>query len=187
MELLTRAPFTVGYVEYPSVGKFDPMVPFYEFETLLEQELLGTCYFRCVALTRLATIIRTGIDVEPSDMPIFVAMDPEKASEYGEVMLALDIGYLERTYKEVSAETPQQELADLRSIYPTMLTSEDGESLWLSRFPQGHTSIQSPYEWQYARWIPGDPFKALQAVLVFGQSGGDTRNRVLELLGSITN
>lgn len=125
--------------------------------------------FRAVSYDRLPVILRTGIDVEPATAPIYVA-GFEKSWEYGgwpKVIMALDGRQLERTYREIPADTPRDEIAQLMQDYPTRLESETGEYLWLTRLPQSDPGVGSLYERYDARWIPGDPFDALIAVFVF--------------------
>jgi hypothetical protein len=73
--------------------------------------LLGAI-FRGVALSRLGTVLRQGIDVTPSHAP-FYAEDFEKAWEYGgwpKMILALNPGQLDRTFREVASDAPLAEL-----------------------------------------------------------------------------
>jgi hypothetical protein len=140
--------------------------------------------YRGVGLDRLATVLTTGIDVEPSDSVIFADFI-DKAWEYGgfpKVILALDPGRLERTFREIPADTPQDELDAVRERFPNVLTSADGETLWCSRMSIEDPRIASPYEWAYAWWIPGDPFEALRAVLLFASE--DDTAQILSALSA---
>ena len=133
----------------------------------IDRDLCG-CSFRSVKLDRLHDVLRTGIDVTPTDSPIYAEFIT-KAIEYGgwpKVILALDSGQLDLTYREVSAFLPQVELAALTLHFPTVLKSIDGNKLWLSRLKEGDPRMESAYETHYARWIPGDPFKALKAIFL---------------------
>src|SRR6266540_17607 len=130
------------------------------------------CCFRGVSIDRLSTVLRTGIDVEPTDSIIFAdCFGFGKAWEYGgwpKLILALNPRGLERTYREVAADLPVDQLAELRKRYPSVLKSSDGSRLWLSRFPENSPRIATGYETEYARWIPGDALKVLKALLGFG-------------------
>lgn len=137
--------------------------------------------FRCVGRDRLPVILRTGCDVEPSNAVMFVDHSASKALEYGDrankVMLLFDSEQLRNSHLEVSADLDPVELAELARVYPTRLVSEDGTHLWMSRLPEGNRRINTPYEVEYARWIPGDPWNALQGVIVLGQAA-ETVERV---------
>lgn len=125
--------------------------------------------FRGVSYDRLPTILETGIDVRPTTAPIFVD-DFEKAWKYGgwpKVIMALDAERLERTYREIAAGTPADEVSRLLQDYPRRLESEDGEFIWLTRLPASDTRATTAYERYYARWIPGNPMDALIAVFLF--------------------
>jgi hypothetical protein len=125
--------------------------------------------FRGVNISRLPTILRSGIDVEPPDS-VFYADSFEKAWEYGEwpkVLFALDVQKLRRTFTEVPSNTPPAELARLRKTFPTMLRSRDGSTLWLSRLREDDPKLGSAYEMAYAWWIEGNPFEALRGLFIF--------------------
>lgn len=51
--------------------------------------------------------------------------------------------------------------------YPTRIEDLTGERLWLTWFPETDPRAATPYEADYARWIPGNPFDALLVVFVF--------------------
>src|SRR5262249_46250788 len=127
--------------------------------------------FRAVGADRLSAILSNGIDVEPTRSVIMVDCF-EKAWEYGgwpKVMQALDWSCLDQSWREIPTDTPPGELTELRKIFPALLTSIDGSKLWLSRLPEGDPRIASSYEVSYGRWIPGNPFEALKAILVFSR------------------
>jgi hypothetical protein len=103
------------------------------------------------------------------------AQDFEKSWEYGawpKVIMALDGKQLERTYREIPADTPSDEVARLMEDCPTRIESETGEYAWLTRFAESNTRATCAYERLYARWVPGDPFDALIAVFVFMPDNG---------------
>jgi hypothetical protein len=136
---------------------------------------LFSCVFRGVGLGRLKTVQSSGIDVEPSDSVIFAELF-EKAWEYGgmpKVFLALDATKLKRTFVEVASTISPQELESLRAVFPTMLTSRDGTSIWLSKLREDDPRLATNYETEYARWIQGDPRNALKAVFIFSRQEDD--------------
>ena len=125
--------------------------------------------FRAVEIEHLQRILRKGIDVEPTDAVIFTGCF-DKAWEYGgwpKVMIVLERSKLQRTYCEIPATIAPDELAKLRELYPAMVRSIDGTKLWLSRLAEDDPRITSSYETTYARWIQGDPFDVLKAIIVF--------------------
>jgi hypothetical protein len=125
--------------------------------------------FRAVSCDRLPAILTAGIDAEPTTDPIYVG-DFEKSWEYGgwpKVIMALDPRQLERTYREIPADTPPDDIARLMQDYPTRCDSENGGSIWLTRLQDSDPRATSAYEWQYGRWVPGNPVDALIAVFVF--------------------
>jgi hypothetical protein len=129
-----------------------------------------TLEYRGVELDRLPTILSTGIDVEPSDAVLYVST-LEKALEYGglpKAVIVLDPDHLERTWRTLPADSAAEEVERIQQTYPTKLTSTDGTKLWCSRLSEDDPRITTDYETAYARWIPGDPLEALQAVFVLG-------------------
>lgn len=140
---------------------------------LAETHPLGStfwcCDFRGVALDRLDSVLRHGIDVWPTDQPIFVDCS-DKAMAYGgwpKLLLLLHPDQLRPTWHEVSATLDPSELNELRKTYPNQLVSTDGSKLWLTRFNLDAPQAGTDYEMAYGRYIPGNPFDALAAMLVF--------------------
>ena len=132
---------------------------------------------RGTSYTNLDTILTTGVDVVPSNAPIFCTQFPEKAMEYGRdeqnttsrmILLFYDRKKLERTFIEISSETPQSDIQELAKTYPTIEDSKDGSKIWLSRLQKTDTRRTTDYEYQYAYWIPEDPFDALVWVILLG-------------------
>jgi hypothetical protein len=136
--------------------------------------LKGCTDFRGVSYDRLSTILGTGIDVEPTNAPIFVS-DFDKAWEYGDwpkVIMVFDGRHLAYTYREITSDTPAEETARLMLEYPTRIPDHSGERTWLTRLPETDPRAASSYEVEFGRWIPGDPFDALRAIFVFMPDGG---------------
>jgi hypothetical protein len=134
----------------------------------LDSNLL-LCQFRGISVDRLNFVVSNGIDVEPTEGVIF-ANDLNKAWEYGgwpKLLLALDTFRLQRTFKQVSSDISPDELEEIRRSYPTVVKSHDGTKLWLTRFKAGDPRIGTPYEIAHACWIEGNPFEALQAIMLF--------------------
>ncbi len=126
------------------------------------------CEFRGVSLDRLGTILQQGIDVHPTTGLIFVDF-PDKAVEYGgwpKVLLALKRDLLRRTFREISADSSEEEIQTVCREFPNIVKSIDGSKLWCTRLDKDDPRIASSYENAYARWIPDDPWAALKAVFV---------------------
>lgn len=122
---------------------------------------------------RLSTVRATGIDVEPTDSAIYVG-DFDKAWEYGgfpKLMLALDADRLEHTFTVLPDDADAETLAGVERRFPTVIRRQ-GE-LWCSRLDADDPRLGSPYEVEYCRWIPDDPFDALRALLVFSDGPVD--------------
>lgn len=125
--------------------------------------------FRAVDTSRWIPVLRSGVDVEPPDAPIFVGPF-EKAWEYGgwpKLVMAFDPFRLDRTFRQVGADIPPEEVERVRGSFPTVLQSADGETLWLSRLAASDPRVATPYESEYGRWIPGNAREALRAVMLF--------------------
>lgn len=130
-----------------------------------DRQLFGYPYARGVAFERLPHILSHGCDVSPSNSVIWVDCI-EKATEYGPVIQLFRTDHLEQTFREVPSTTAAEELARLRATYPTLLKSRDGTKFWLSRLSEDHGYCGQEPEIAYARYIPGDTWKALLALLV---------------------
>jgi len=124
--------------------------------------------FRAVSIDGLRQIKKSGIDVEPTDSPIYCDF-LEKALEYGgwpKVIMGLDPKKLQNTFKEVPADLNPEEFEKLIKIYPTIEKSKDGTKLWLSRLQRDDPHRTKDYEIAYCRWIPGSPWDCLKVVLI---------------------
>jgi hypothetical protein len=125
------------------------------------------CSFRAVSIDRLSTVLLQGIDVEPTNAVIWVNV-LDKALEYGgwpKLVMALDYEFLRRTFVELDADASEVELTSVQHDYPTVL--KDGSKLFCSRLKEDAPQLNTPYELDSARWIPGDPWEALKGVFVF--------------------
>ncbi|MEZ4503022.1 MAG: hypothetical protein R3C39_10390 [Dehalococcoidia bacterium] len=155
---------------------------------LLRRKILGV--WHAASFDQMDAIASSGIEVRPTDSPIFVDRDLGKVLRYGgakKVVLVLDPSALVPTYREVPANLPQEELQALKRLFPTEMRSKDGNWLWLTRLPDGDPRRELPYERDYARWIPGDPFDALKAVLVVGLDSVDLGEAAQTILDACTS
>ena len=124
---------------------------------------------RGVEIGRLEQVLNNGCDVHPTDSVMYIADGLDKAMEYGgypKVIQIFDGSKLKQTFTEVAASTPPAELATLRATYPSWELSQDGTKIWFSRLKLEDARRTSAYEVDYARWIEGDPFAALTALLI---------------------
>lgn len=126
--------------------------------------------FRGVALDRFLTVFTTGVDVEPTDAPIYCS-DFDKAWEYGgssigvgpRLIYALDQDMLERTFQTLPSDATPAEIEALRATYPHHHAEHTG-SLRFSRIDRYLPGSEIPY----AYWIPGDAKDALMAIFLLG-------------------
>ena len=149
---------------------------------------IGVTHWRCVTLDRLPIVLASGVDVEPPDSPIYATPHVDKAFEYGgaikwgaqepTVLLGYDHQALDRTFRKVPSDIAPAELDKLKTTFPNVSPSTDGEMLLLSRIASGPPA----YEFNYGYWIPGEPFDALRTVVVLGRRdsgiGSATRDAV---------
>jgi len=130
--------------------------------------LLLTESCRGVAIDCLDAVLEGGIDVRPTTAPIWVS-SMDKAMEYGgfpKLLLLLDNGCLQQTFRELSDDSPTEHQEELRRTYQTETRSPDGEKKWFSRLPESDRRLATGYEVAYARWIPGDAKRALQGLII---------------------
>lgn len=130
--------------------------------------------FRGVPLARLADVLRTGIDVTPTDAPIFCTDGVDKAFEYARpvgggtgpgLILALRGTHLERTFRDLDADASPAEIAETRETYPHPAGNPGGRI----RFSRLADQSTPGYEEAYGYWIPGNACEALVGVCVLGQ------------------
>jgi hypothetical protein len=125
--------------------------------------------FRGVPIDRLRSVFLNGVDVDPTDGPIFCD-DAEKAFEYARpksgvdgpgLMYALHGGYLERSFRTLPADASPEQIAEVQITYPHPY----GE-LYFSRLAGQYNTA---YEMAYGYWIPGNARDALLAIFLLGQ------------------
>lgn len=186
--LLTRTPIPVVVIQLDGpVGTVPDaravgLAVAQELGTYPRELRLSGC--RAVDFDRLPRILERGIDVEPPDAVIWVEC-LAKALEYGgdtKAVMVFDPKRLHCTFQEVSAALAAHEIEALAAVYPTRVTSADGEMVWFSRLPRDDRRAASPYEVAFARWIPDDPWLALRLIIVVGMRGSDLPTRTARLL-----
>lgn len=103
--------------------------------------------FRGVPIDRLLNVIQTGVDVEPTNAPIWCG-DLDKALEYARsadgrfgpgLVFALRRKMLERTYKTLPLDASAAEIAAIGDLYPNKLKLNN--ELWFSRLDPPHPRI----------------------------------------------
>ena len=124
---------------------------------------------RGVEAARLPVILTTGCDVEPSNAPFFRG-PLHKALEYGctsdQVIQVFHPESLDRSWRELPASLPCEEREQIEALYPSVIPSVDGSHLWFTRFHSDDMRAGTDYERQYGAWLPGDPGKALAALII---------------------
>jgi hypothetical protein len=129
--------------------------------------------FRGVPIDRLRSVFFNGVDVDPTDGPIFCG-DEEKAFEYARpksgvngpgLMYALHRGYLERTFQLLPADASPEKIAEVRKTYPHEYDDPHG-GLYFSRLADQNNTA---YEYAYGYWIPGSARDALLAIFLRGR------------------
>jgi len=124
--------------------------------------------FRGVPIDRLRSVFLNGVDVDPTDGPIFCS-DEEKAFEYARpksgvdgpgLMYALHGRYLERSFRTLPADASPEQIAEVQITYPYRFADPYGE-LYFSRLADQNNTV---YEcglrlldsWQCTRRTPRD-------------------------------
>jgi hypothetical protein len=126
--------------------------------------------FRGVAPDRFFAVMTTGVDVDPTDAPIYCS-DFDKAWEYGgtsmskglRLVYALDSTKLERTFRTLRLDAAPSEIDEVRQTYPHQHVEHEG-SLWFSRIDRYFPGYEIPY----AYWVPGNAKDALTVVFLLG-------------------
>lgn len=148
-----------------------PVVRELELSLLRERVIVK---YRGVSLERMWQVLTTGVDVEPTDAPIFCSDDIHKAFEYGGApssgnprgcVFGLRSTALQRSYTSVRRDRSPDEIDRVREIYPYETESNDDEYIRLSRISGLGRNLS--YEGAYGYWVPGDAMEAIVALFVF--------------------
>lgn len=133
-------------------------------------------YFRGVSAERLRNILRHGVDVFPTNSPIFADIGVDKALEYGsagdQVIMMLDRAGLDPTWREIEAVETDTACA-LAKEFPTRLESADGTKIWFSKLSLDNTRLATDYERAYSFVVPGDPWETLMCLIVISDRNID--------------
>ena len=102
--------------------------------------------YRGVTIDRLTRIMKNGVDVEPTDAPIFVS-DFDKAWEYPssdatKVVFGLRRSMLKPSWSLLSGDATAEEIAEVQRDYPYQ--HENGSHLWFSRIPEQGRNLRTP-------------------------------------------
>ncbi|MCA2265182.1 hypothetical protein A5626_01705 [Mycobacterium marseillense] len=175
-QLLMEKPVPVWLLEgnskpNVSVGRREALYPHLEGVMLADRMPV----FRGVHIDRFLTVMTTGVDVEPTNAPIYCS-DFEKAWEYGgpshchgpRMMFALHQGQLEKTFRVLPMDATVSEIAEVRRTYPHQ-HHEHPDALWFSRIDFYKPAYEAPYGY----WIPGNAKDALMAVFLHGAERGE--------------
>src|ERR1700746_1865642 len=126
--------------------------------------------FRGRPIDDLRSVFLNGVDVDPTDHPIFCD-DAEKAFEYAKpksgddgpgLMYALHGGYLERSFCTLPADASPEQIAEVQTTYPHRYEDPYGE-LYFSRLADQKNTA---YEMAYGYWVPGNARDALLAIFL---------------------
>lgn len=137
-----------------------------ECEDLRTRFLQEAC--RGVPASRLPTVLATGIDVSPPSGPIWVS-SLDKAMEYGgwpKALLVLNPSRLDRTFRELPRQADPRAVAEVLKVFPSEIEHVEGDRRWFSRLDVTDPRAGTDYEIAHAKWIPGDPKLALEAVIL---------------------
>jgi hypothetical protein len=124
--------------------------------------------FRGVKLNQLEHVARSGCDVTPSTAPLHASEYPNKALEYGDLIMVFDPDKLDKTFRIVPKSENPETLSHIREEYPTEIETDVGE-LWFSKFPREDGRLGTIYESYYTFFIPGDPREALLMLFIIGE------------------
>lgn len=181
LELIHDAPIPIALMTVATKGELHQL-PWEDIQRSMKR--FGLCEFRGVAFERLATLLETGIDVEPTNAPFFSTMSLDKAAEYGglpTVIAALKFSCLADSFRVLDAGNTDEEVRAALEAYPNLLRRDDGTML-CSRFDLEDPRMGAAYEIEYGRWIPGDAREALLAVLIVAEDAhrDDVINRIAD-------
>lgn len=147
--------------------------------------------FRAVSpnLIRFYDILTNGVDVVPTSNCMYTG-EITKAIEYGgcpKLMMAFDGNNLDRTWRCLSLDISKDKHDKVAKDFPYHTLDPKNNCMWYSRVEDIY-SRHTEYEHNYARWIPGDPRKALTGLLLIDNnlpcdsSSKDILQRLVEIV-----
>jgi hypothetical protein len=125
--------------------------------------------YRAVSLDSLDHVLRTGIDVVPTDAAIWAADDPKKAMEYGgndKAILVLDGTRMKRSFCELESNASPEAIMATELVFGSDFDITTDGARWYSRLPRADRRRCSAYEIAYGWYVPGNPSAALAAVII---------------------
>jgi hypothetical protein len=141
---------------------------------------------RCVNMSRLDAVLRTGIDVEPSDQAFWADPFLSEALPHGgdpKLLIVLDRGACQESLRRVVEGMTKAELKALLRDYPFPVIDPTLDGRWVSRLPDRRASRHR--EGGQGFWIPGDAQKALLAAVVLTtRESRPKAHRILEARGA---
>jgi len=146
--LLNAGPIPIWYIEegHKPDRTDEPMMALYR--NLPPVNGRRWIAFRGVPIDRLNSVFLNGVDVNPTDDPIFCG-DEEKAFEYARpesgvdgpgLMYALHGGYLERSFRTLPAEASPEQIAEVQITYPHRY-DDPYDDLYFSRLSDQNNTV----------------------------------------------
>lgn len=173
LKLVSTKPVPILHLWLPDFEAFrlHPPIDESDLRRLIgeEQKLQSMPLYRGVSIDRLRTILRTGVDVEPSDAGFFATSELKKAWEYGEfpkVIQVFDSRFLKRSFRELGPTATAAEIAAAQAIYSHRIDTVDGQISHFSRLPADNPQMGAAGELEYGYYIPGNPWQALKMIIV---------------------
>jgi len=147
--------------------------------------------YRAVAYSfeKLSYILSFGIDVNPPYERIYACQNIDKCGEYGgypKIVMCLDSSKLKNTWATLPEGASQEERNSILKDYPYSVKCEDGSELFSRIKDEPHRF--SGYEFEYAKWIPGNPREVLKSVIIIDDglcsdaSDSEWQGRIVSLL-----
>lgn len=130
----------------------------------------GFPLYRGVGAAALRRILRHGVDVLPTNSPLW-ASTLEKALEYGRLVLVLDREHVRPSFTWRYATSSAEEIREAEAEFGIDYDEEPDGARYYSRWPKGHPNRQPAYEMEHGYYVPGDARAALMGVLHFAASG----------------
>jgi hypothetical protein len=149
------------------------------YRLILEFNICPLC--RCVDMSRLDPVLRTGIDVEPSSEAFWADPHVSDALPHGgdpKLLLVLSRESCLGSLRCIEPGMTKAEVNALKRDYPYRVIDPHIEGTWFSRLPNKRANRHREPGQGY--WIPGDAQKALLAAIVL--SSRESRPKAHKML-----